>query len=304
MEFTELLQKRTCIRSYTDTPVTKEQMHAILEAGVRAPNACNFQSWHFYAVCDKALIDGFYPDIARIPWIANISLVIVVCMKDEVVNTLTERFGERGRMFAIQDSAGAVNHMLLRAADLGLGGCWIGPMDVEKCKSHLHISEDHTPVAILTIGTPSADMPLRDRKTLEEVVTVIGDLPNVENKEGAGRENKPFSIKHASLPDAAFTDLNLAGATFDNIYMANALFNNICLEGTRFIDINMTKTSYGGLNLSQSHFGCVDFNNATFENPCFDGSTFKNCSFKGVCFENCEFDATIITKDGEERQIK
>lgn len=178
MDFTELLQKRTCIRAYADTPVTKEQMQAILEAGVRAPNACNYQSWHFYAVCDKTLIDGFYPEVARIPWIANISLVIVVCMRDEIVTQLVERFGEQGRMFAHHDAAGAVNHMLLRAADLGLGGCWVGPMNVEKCKAHLGISANHTPVAILTVGTPSADMPLRDRKPLEEVVTVIGDLPN------------------------------------------------------------------------------------------------------------------------------
>ncbi len=44
MEFRELIQKRTCIRSYTDTPVTNEQVLSLLEAAVKAPNACNFQS--------------------------------------------------------------------------------------------------------------------------------------------------------------------------------------------------------------------------------------------------------------------
>lgn len=175
MEFTELLKKRASIRSYKDKPVPKEQLLALLEAGIRAPNACNYQSWHFYAVCEKKTIAAFHPDIANIPWVANIPLIIVVCIKETVARRLEQRFGAQGRMFAYQDAAGAINHILLKAADLGLGGCWIGPMNPEKCKRHLSIAEDHTPVAILTIGTPAADPPLRDRKPLSEAVTFVGD---------------------------------------------------------------------------------------------------------------------------------
>ena len=173
MEFQNLIAKRTCIRAYKDTPVTKEQVYTLLEAATKAPNACNFQSWHFYAVLDKDKINAFHPDIARIPWVENITCLIVVAIDENICHRLTERFGEQGRIFVHQDAAGAVNHMLLCAADMGLGGCWIGPMKTQKCKEHLNMPENHTPLAIVTIGTPATDVQKRERKPLSEVITII-----------------------------------------------------------------------------------------------------------------------------------
>ena len=84
-------------------------------------------------------------------------MLIVVCIREEIAERLCGRFGKaRGRAFCEHDAAGAVNHMLLSAADMGLGGCWVGPMDIDKCKSHFGIAENHTPTAIVTIGTPAS----------------------------------------------------------------------------------------------------------------------------------------------------
>jgi nitroreductase len=176
MEFTDLLAHRACVRSYKEAPVTPEQIKAILAAGIRAPNACNYQSWHFYAVTDREKIRSAHRNVAYIPWANEVPLIIVVCVREEIVARLCERFGaERGRAFAEHDAAGAINHMLLRAADLGLGGCWIGPMDIEKCKKHFDIADGHTPTAILTIGTPASEPSLRDRRPLSEAVTFVGE---------------------------------------------------------------------------------------------------------------------------------
>lgn len=173
MEFKELIQKRTCIRAYKDAPITNEQVLALLEAAVKAPNACNFQSWHFYVVLDREKIKAFHPDIARIPWAQDIPCLIVVACDENVSRRLEQRFGEQGRMFIHQDAAGAVNHILLCAADLGLGGCWVGPMQTEKCKEFLNMPAHHTPLAIVTVGIPLQDTPKRERKELFEVITVI-----------------------------------------------------------------------------------------------------------------------------------
>ena len=177
MEFSDLLQTRCSVRSYEKCSITIDEVNALLEAGVRAPNACNYQSWHFYAIADEKIIAQFHPEIAKIPWWENIPLVIVVCMKDAIMDKLAERFGERGKMFVMQDAAGAINHILLKAADMGLGGCWIGPMDVEKCKKLVGIAEGHTPAAILTIGKPAGKSVLRERLPLSDVVTVVGEIP-------------------------------------------------------------------------------------------------------------------------------
>ena len=173
MEFKELINKRTCIRKYQNVPVTQEQIQTLLDAAIKAPNACNFQSWHFYVVTDKNKIDAFHPDIARIPWIKDISCLIVVTIDDNIRQKLTDRFGDQGNIFVHQDAAGAVNHILLAATNMGLGGCWVGPMQTEKCKLHLSMQDNHTPLAIVTVGTPAEDTPKRERKPLADVVTFI-----------------------------------------------------------------------------------------------------------------------------------
>lgn len=263
MELLEAINKRTSVRSYKNTPVTKEQLDILLKSAVRAPNGCNYQSWHYYAVCSKPMIDAFHPEISHIPWIKDISLVIVVCIIEKNADVLTSKFGERGKMFTIQETAAAIENILLTAVDVGLGGCWIGPMNVEKCKEHLAIADNHTPVAILTIGTPALDTPPRDRKPLEDVTTIIGSLPESgENEESI--EQQTFKLEHASLPNSLFDDLNLANSTF----------NNINLQGAKFSDINMSETTYGELTMA--------------------GAEFVNCTMKNVKLENCDITGMTI----------
>jgi len=285
MEFSELLGRRACVRAYKDAPITAEQVNAILAAGIRAPNACNLQSWHFYAVTDRAKISDTHGKVAYIPWVGDIPLLVVVCIREEIASRLCERFGaDRGRAFVEHDAAGAINHMLLRATDLGLGGCWIGPMDIEKCKEHFGIAENHTPTAILTFGTPASEQSPHDRRPLSEAVTFVG-----EPVPAAGEhKTEPFKLEHASLPGAKFEDLNLEGA----------VFNNINLQGAKFTDINMRLVSFGGLTMEGAKFGCVDLQNAEFENPDFSGTKFKNCSFENVTIDGCKL--TGLKIDGVE----
>jgi len=286
MEFFKLLGWRACVRAFKKAPIAAEQLNAILSAGIRAPNACNYQSWHFYAVTDRAKIDGVNGGIANIPWAGDIPLLVVVCIREEVAERLCERFGEaRGRAFCEQDAAGAINHMLLRAAELGLGGCWVGPMDIGKCKAHFGIAENHTPTAILTYGTPASEPRPHDRRPLSEAVTFVGEPLDFAAKQA---EPEPFRLEHESLPGAKFDDLNLERASF----------NNINLHAAAFTDINLREASFDGLTIEGARFGCVDMRGAVFENPDFGGAAFKNCSFENANFGGCKFSGAKI--DGVE----
>ena len=50
MDFAALCQKRKSCRSFSDTPVSEEELQTILRAAVAAPSACNMQSWYFYVL--------------------------------------------------------------------------------------------------------------------------------------------------------------------------------------------------------------------------------------------------------------
>jgi len=172
MDFTKLyMEARQSTRTFTGETVSVEMVQELLRAAVRAPNACNFQSWYFYVVFQKDLTN-LVPDVYRGEWILKAGVAIVVCTED---GKLADRFGERGRMYAIQDTAAAMTMLLLEAADLGLAGCWLGAFDPEACRKILSIPENRTPVAIAIVGRAQDKLPMRERKPLEEVYTVVGE---------------------------------------------------------------------------------------------------------------------------------
>ena len=247
MEFIDLLNHRASVRSYTYAPVTNGQVEDLLLAGIRAPNACNMQSWYFYAVLDKEKIEGSHGLVSHIPWAKDVPLIIIVCIREEIAGELCQRFGERGRAFCEHDAAGAINNILLKAADMGLGGCWIGPMNQEKCKSHFNIAKNHTPTAILTIGTPASEVRIRDRKPLNESVTYVGAASSAAKTP----EEKPFKLEHASLPGATFEDLNLAGAKFNNINLQGAKFSDINMRNVLINDVALDGCKINGLDLTE-----------------------------------------------------
>ncbi len=272
MEFRDLLMKRRSYRSFTGGTMTRSQLDYILTAATRAPNACNMQSWHFTAVCGAVAVAKFYPDVYRGEWIKNSAVVIVVSTDREGVET---RFGDRGRdLFAIQDTACAMNNILLAAADMGFGGCFIGAFDEDACRKLLNLSERYRPVALAALGTVDTEVPLRDRKPMEDVVDIIGELPEGEPAEAKEEEKKPFELRCAYLPDA--------------------VFNNICLTNAKFTDITFVGSSFTGLCMNDTKFGCVDMKGAVFENPDLTGTTFRNCTLKDVKIEDCDIDGLTI----------
>ena len=64
MDVFEAAQERRSIRAYRDTPVPREKLEKILEAGRLAPSAKNIEPWHFIAVTDvekrKVLSKGIF----------------------------------------------------------------------------------------------------------------------------------------------------------------------------------------------------------------------------------------------------
>ncbi|MBQ2726933.1 MAG: nitroreductase family protein [Clostridia bacterium] len=296
MEFKELLYKRRSIRSFTGEKMTRTQLEYILEAAARAPSACNYQSWHFTVIVGDENIAKLCPEVYRGEWIRNASAVIAVSVDDEKI---TERFGDRGRdLFALQDTACAMNNILMAAADIGFGGCFIGAFDEDKCREVLGLK--YRPVAIAALGRPTAEPALRERKPMNEVVDWIGE-PIEDENDIAAPEEKPFELSDTRLPESRFTNLDLGGAVFNDVNLGGAKFNNINLSGAEYTDINMSGASFGGMTMAGSTFGCVDMRECEFRNPDFTGSVFRNCKLKNIAIEDCEIDS--ITVDGKRIEL-
>lgn len=168
MEFRELLYKRRSARSFTDKKVTREQVESLLEAATRAPSARNMQSWHFYAVTNEE-IKAKFKDICA-EWATTAPVIFVVCTDGEEI---VGKYGDRARVFILQDTALAAENLLLAAADMGFNGCFMGAFDPVRCREILSIPERYEIVALIPVGEASGEIPLRERKPLSEVAEII-----------------------------------------------------------------------------------------------------------------------------------
>lgn len=169
MDFAALCQRRKSCRSYAATPVTDDELQAILRAAVAAPSACNMQSWYFYVLRSpeaREKLAGLCAD-----WVKNAPVVIVICTNgSEIVG----RFGDRARdLFILQDTALAGENIMLQAADLGLGSCFIGAFNEDGVRAALSIPMDKRPVGLIPIGHSTDNTPKRDRAPIAEKYAIL-----------------------------------------------------------------------------------------------------------------------------------
>ena len=110
MEFFDVLYQRQSIRSFTDKKLSQDEIKRLLDAAIHAPSACNMQSWYFYAVSDRGVLDTLCDKKGFADWAAKAPVVFVVCTDS---GAIVERFGPRAEIFPVQDTALAVQNILL-----------------------------------------------------------------------------------------------------------------------------------------------------------------------------------------------
>jgi nitroreductase len=144
------------------------------EAARLAPSACNSQTWRFVAVTDRETIRRICCEAMRpvIPnrWLEQAPLIIVGCSRLDLV---ANRIGTAvtGTEYYRIDLGIAMEHMVLKATELGLGTCWIGWFREEKIRELLDIPKKIMVSALLAVGYPKEPvMTKRSRKPLRDIL--------------------------------------------------------------------------------------------------------------------------------------
>lgn len=174
MNFDQILENRISVRSFDSKPVKEEDLISIVEAARLAPSACNSQTWRFIAVTDRGVIQMICDEAMRpvIPnrWLKQAPLVIIGCSKLDIISN---RIGTKvtGIEYYQIDLGIAMEHMVLKATELGLGTCWIGWFDENKIKELLEIPKRIKVSAMLAIGYPKNEIAKkRNRKPIENIM--------------------------------------------------------------------------------------------------------------------------------------
>jgi len=165
MEYSELIAARYSVRAYSPAPVEGEKLQAVLEAARLAPTAANRQPFQL-VVIHTAGREEELRKIYHRPWFVQAPLIIAVCtISSQAWVRESDKFNAR-----LIDAAIVADHLILAAANLGLGTCWIANFNMEAARSVLCLPEEAEPVIFTPLGYPADQPGSKIRKPLADLV--------------------------------------------------------------------------------------------------------------------------------------
>jgi nitroreductase len=168
MDFFELIKTRYSVRAYQFKPVEKEKLEQVLEAVRLAPTAANRQPFRFYILPTEGRKNELL-NVYNRDWFAQAPLVICAAGLPDLGWTR----GLDGKNYNDVDVTIAMDHLILAAASLGLGTCWIAAFDPDAARKVFNLPVEAVPVVLTPLGYPADQAKPKERKKIEDLVTFL-----------------------------------------------------------------------------------------------------------------------------------
>ncbi len=155
MNLTDAIKSRRSIRRYKQKPVDDKLLAELIDSARLAPSGGNMQHLRFVVVRTPELAQkvfaltgwGGHVKPKRSPvWGKDAPLAfIAVIAKAETADKLRHLHGDAGA---------AIQNILLKAVDLGLGTCWIGNFKEENVSPVIGLGADMKTLYLIAVGYP------------------------------------------------------------------------------------------------------------------------------------------------------
>ncbi len=196
MELKTAIEKRRSIRKFKPSSLPPEMINELLQAARLAPSGTNSQPWRFIAVTSEEMRKKL--GACTLNFVGDAPLVMVCCVDLNYTETRAERFSELKEAGALSgttlekispedykkniksdpaadlaygnlNAAIAIEHMILRGTDLGLGSCWIFMFSRKKVKALFSLPDNIVVTALVPFGYSDQDPPPRPRLPMENI---------------------------------------------------------------------------------------------------------------------------------------
>jgi nitroreductase len=164
MDVVEAIRTRYSCRHYRDKPLEPNKLGAVLEAARQAPSAKNLQDWRLVVVAGKETKKRLAAAANNQTFLEEAGAIIVAC-------TVSDHVMRCGQTVGPIDVAIALEHIALRATELGLATCWIGSFYADKVKEIVDIPENVTIIELMALGYPADSPKEHRREPLEHIVS-------------------------------------------------------------------------------------------------------------------------------------
>ncbi len=162
MDFSELAKERYSVRKFDPKPVEEAKLAEVLEAGNLAPTAKNQQPQRIYVIKSEENLEKIR-SITSSHYGAPVVLLFVYDKNQEWNNPL-----EPGVHSGVQDVSIVATHIMLKAAELGLGTVWVNMFPPTETKRVMELPENEIPVLLMPLGYPAPDASPSPRHALRK----------------------------------------------------------------------------------------------------------------------------------------
>ncbi len=164
----ELLVNRWSPRAMSGEPISREELHTLIEAARWAPSSFNEQPWRFlYAMRDSAhwpMYMNWLMEANRV-WCANAGALLLIVSK--------KTFTHNGKPNAVHvfDAGAAWQNLALQGARLGLVIHGMAGFDWTKAQQEAGVPSDYSVCAMVAVGRPGRVDGLPENLRSREVPT-------------------------------------------------------------------------------------------------------------------------------------
>ena len=195
----EAIKMRRSIRKFRPEEIPDEIIRDLLEAARLAPSGSNSQPWRFKVVKDRETKRRLAEAAFNQRHVAEAPVVIVCCadlqgyldgvisgaqdllqlkaMEKHIFEFIDYRTNKLKKVDIEQlgpeigfNVAIAVEHIVLRAVELGLGTCWVRLADGKKIKEIFNWGKNISFVTLLLLGYPAEAPEARKRLSLDKIL--------------------------------------------------------------------------------------------------------------------------------------
>ncbi len=175
MELKEVIKNRKSIRCYKDAEISKETIEDLVDCARMAPSAKNRQPWKFVVVQKEVkneIANSMIEDAQNYNR-KNTSIIgtAKIIKQAPILILVFKNYDDDWNTGDLLSIGGAIEHICLRATDLGLGSLWIRDIKYTKKKiEELVKKEEQDLVSAIVIGEVKEVWKQRKKKDLDEVL--------------------------------------------------------------------------------------------------------------------------------------
>ncbi len=159
------IKERYSVRKFQNKLIEQEKIDILMKAAQLAPSARNIQPCKFIVIQDEEKREKLTDICKGKNFVSQAPITIAICANN------TDYIMTCGQAAYTIDAAIASEHIVLQAAEIGLGTCWIGAFSHDELAELINLPKEYKIVTILPVGYPAIEKGKRNLKSIEEIVS-------------------------------------------------------------------------------------------------------------------------------------